>query len=303
VSRLTRETPARSEFQDAFDPSVRWLIEQRYGQSESKGPSGGAPGAVAATGGSNTLALLLSHRSVRRYLPTALDPHVLELLVAAAQSAASSSNLQLWSVVSVEDPENRRALSELAGNQAHVRECPLFLVWIADLHRARELARARGIASDGLNYLESFLVAAVDAALAAQNAVVAAESMGLGTVYIGALRNHPERVAQILGLPAQAFALFGLCVGWPDTATATAVKPRLPQAVVLHRDRYGLTESEHELVGHYDAVSRHFYTTQQLSNHEGGWSWHSARRLATAAALNGRHVLREALTRLGFPLE
>lgn len=272
-------------------------LERRYGRAVVE-PEAGFDESI----GKATVDRLLSHRSVRRYQQKELEPGTLELLIAAAQSAASSSNLQLWSVVNVTDPELRRGLSLVAGDQEHVRKAPLFLVWVADLHRAGELARSRGLQIEGLNYLESFLVASVDAALAAQNAVVAAEALGLGTVYIGALRNHPERVGQLLGLPERAFAVFGLCVGWPDVSVAAAVKPRLPQAVVLHHDRYGFAEPEHARVADYDQLMRDFYTSQQMPVPEGGWSWHSARRFATVAALNGRHLLREALGRLGFEL-
>jgi nitroreductase len=107
----------------------------------------------------------------------------------------------------VEDPKRRRALAEVANHQGHIQQAPLFPVWIADLSRATELARARGIPGEGLSYLEMFLMASVDTSLAAQNAVVAAEALGLGTVYIGALRNHPERVAALLGLGSPIIAL------------------------------------------------------------------------------------------------
>ena len=65
--------------------------------------------------------------------------------------------------------------------------------------------------------------------------VVAAESLGLGTVYIGAMRNDPQRVAELVGLPKQAVVVFGLCVGHPDPAAKAEVKPRLPQSSVLQR--------------------------------------------------------------------
>ena len=87
-------------------------------------------------------------------------------------------------------------------------------------------------------WLETFLVACIDVALAAQNAVVAAESIGLSTVYIGAMRNDPVRVAELLGLPPRAFVVFGLCVGYPDPTARNEVKPRLPQTTVLHHERY-----------------------------------------------------------------
>ena len=294
---MTAPTESSRTFED-----LRLLLSQRYGRAwpdrlaTDEATSG--PGNAEVV-----ISRLLSHRSVRQYLPQALPEGTLELLVAAAQSAASSSNLQLWSVVAVEDVERRRALAQVANNQAHIEQAPLFLVWIADLNRGAELARARGLPSDGLSYLEMFLMASIDTALAAQNAVVAAESLGLGTVYIGALRNHPARVAELLGLPSSAVAVFGLCVGWPDPNAPAAIKPRLPQQVVLHRDRYLLSEQEHAAVAGYDSLMQGFYSDQNMPVPAGGWSLHSAKRVANAAALNGRHVLRDVLGRLGFELK
>jgi len=280
---------------------VRTLLGQRYGRPwQARLATNTAADAVAAD---TVISQLSSHRSVRSFLPKALPEGTLEVLVAAAQSAASSSNLQLWSVVAVEDPERRKALSQVANNQAHVVQAPLFLVWVADLHRAGELSRARGLPGEGLSYLEMFLMASLDTALAAQNAVVAAESLGLGTVYIGALRNHPERVAELLGLPEQAFAVFGMCVGWEDPAAAASIKPRLPQSVVLHRNHYTASQTLHDAVAAYDQLMQRFYGAQGMGVPDGGWSLHSAKRVASAAALNGRHVLRQTLARLGFDLK
>src|SRR3546814_7015230 len=73
-------------------------------------------------------------------------------------------------------------------------QAPLFLVWLIDLGRLTRLAEARGVSSEALTYLESFLLGAVDASLAAQSAVVALESLGLGSVYIGGIRNSPAEV-------------------------------------------------------------------------------------------------------------
>ncbi len=99
----------------------------------------------------NTLDTLLSHRSVRAYLPKPLPSGTLELLVASAQSAATSSNLQTWSVIAVEDSQRKEELASLASNQAHIRQCPLFLVWLADLARLAYIAESRGISHDGLD--------------------------------------------------------------------------------------------------------------------------------------------------------
>ena len=233
------------------------------------------------------------------FLPEPLEPGTLETLVAAAQSASTSSNLQTWSVVAVEDPARRDRLAQLAGNQGFIRQAPLFLAWIADLSRLGRLGAARGRRLEGLEFLELFMVALIDAALAAQNAVVAAESIGLGTVYVGALRNHPEAVATELGLPPGAFAAFGMAVGRPDPAVANAVKPRLPQSLVLHREQYAAPD-ETEAVEHYEAVVTDFSEANGMGRT--GWIGRVLSRVGTPASLAGRDRMREALSRLGFGL-
>ena len=95
-------------------------------------------------------------------------------------------------------------------------------------------------------------------------------ALGLGVVYIGALRNDAERVARILGLPARSFAVFGLCVGWPHPDTEGAVKPRLPQRVVLHHDTYGSVAEQGATVDAYDARMAEFYAEQRMNAPAGG---------------------------------
>lgn len=243
---------------------------------------------------------LLGHRSIRAFLPDPLADGVLETLVAAAQSAPTSSNQQAWSVVAVRDPVRKARLAELASGQRFINQAPLFLCWIADLSRLTRLGQAHGRHLEGLDYLESFMVALVDAALAAQNAVVAAESLGLGTVYVGALRHHPEKVAEELALPPNAFAAFGLSVGHPDPAVPSAVKPRLPQSLVLHQERYAVGDEAAAIAG-YDARLSAF--SQAVGIGPQDWSRRMLSRVGTAASLSGRHRMKAALRALGFKLE
>lgn len=247
----------------------------------------------------DTIALLLSHRSVRGYRPDPVPEGTLETLVAAAQSAATSSNLQTWSVVAVDRPEVRRELAAIANNQKHIEQCPLFVVFLADVSRNMRLAEQEGTALAGMPYLESFLVSAIDAALAAQNAVVAAESLGLSTVYIGALRNDVTRVAELLGLPAGAAPVFGLCVGYAAPGREGEVKPRLPQAAVLHRETYDADDQRHRAA--FDPRLAEFSRRNEISGDT--WTQRVIKRLGTMAALHGRERLKEKLIALGFPLK
>jgi nitroreductase len=255
----------------------------------------------APPGWNETLDVLLSHRSVRAYLPDPLPAGTIETLVAAAQSASSSSNLQCWSVVAVEDGERKARLAALASAQKYIVEAPLFLVWLVDLARLDGLAAERGIPAEALAFLESFTLATIDCALAAQNAVTAAESLGLGCVYIGAIRNHPVEVAQELALPPNVFALVGLVVGYPDPKVATAVKPRLPLEVVLHRERYAWGPDQRAAVARYDTTLRAFQAEQGMKIQD--WTEQALNRVKDVPGQNGRARLREALVALGFELK
>ncbi|GHT80645.1 NADPH-dependent oxidoreductase [Betaproteobacteria bacterium] len=261
----------------------------------------GDPAAVPTAAWSPLIEQLLGHRSVRAYLPEPVSDEQLAAIIAAAQSASSSSNLQAWSVVAVRDPASRARLAEFAGNQSHISEAPLHLVWIADLARLEKLTQLTQRPGAALDYLEMFLVAAVDAALAAQNAVAAAESLGLGTVYIGALRNRPDDVAELLALPPKTIAIFGLCVGTPDPARPAAIKPRPPQSVVLHHERYSL-DAQEAGIETYNAAMARFYEAQNMNVH-GTWAVHSSKRVAGPEALSGRDTLVADLHKRGFALK
>lgn len=242
--------------------------------------------------------LMLNHRSVRGYRPDPLPQGALEGIIAAAQSAATSSNLQTWSVVHVTDPATKAQLATFAGGQKHIEECPCFLLFLADLARLNRIAEREGLPHAGNDTLEMFLVAAIDAALAAQNAVLAAESLGLSTVYIGAMRNRPEEVASLIGLPAGAAVVFGLCIGYAAEGKGGAVKPRLPQEAVLHHGRYDLARQDAAIARYNDAMTD--FNQRENPGTKTPWTIHSARRVSGPESLSGRHVLMQALRRLGF---
>ncbi|MBM3647324.1 MAG: NADPH-dependent oxidoreductase [Alphaproteobacteria bacterium] len=247
----------------------------------------------------DVIAALLEHRSVRAYKGDALPAGTLEMLIAAASSAATSSNMQWWSAIAITDPVVKKELAAIAGNQKHIEQCPLFIAWVADMARNQRISDAEKTAFEAMPWLETFMVACIDAALAAQNAVVAAESLGLGTVYIGAMRNDPARVAELLGLPQQAFVVFGLCVGYADPTVRAEVKPRLPQSSVLHHGRYGAaTEVADRLA--YDRELENFSSRNEMQTTT--WTQRVLNRLGPIKAMNGRERIRAALARLGFEI-
>lgn len=262
----------------------------------------------------STLDLLLRHRSHRLWLEEEVDEPTLRTILAAAQSGSTSSNQQVVSVVAVRDQRRKEALAEVGGSRQapHIRTAPLVLVWLIDYSHARLLAERDGAEIDGQDYLDAVLVAATDIGIAGQNAVTAAESLGLGTVFLGSLRNDVEKVAEILELPDGVVPFVGLEIGWPDPSEPAGIKPRLPQEAVLHHEVYGSGKGgpgaagsgvtgagvTEEVIAEYDRRLAEYYAGFGQKHR---WSTQLLRRLASSAltATNRQHI-RRAVERAGF---
>lgn len=240
----------------------------------------------------DVIELLQRHRSIRKYKPDVVSEEILEAIVRSAQMASTSSNVQAYSVIAVTNAEIKRALSAIAGNQQHVEECPVLLVWCADLSRDR-LACEREGAQMISGTMENFIVATVDTALAAQNAAVAAESLGLGIVYIGGLRNNLREVTKLLRVPKLVYPLFGMCVGYPDHEST--LRPRLPLRAVLHREAYQ-TETQAEAIAEYDATVHDYYLERTKGKRETTWS----KEMADKFSRPSRAYMRAYLEEQGF---
>ncbi len=178
---------------------------------------------------------IMRHRSIRRYRPNApLPRHHLEAILEAGRRAPTDATLHLWSAIRVADQEKRRALAEAVG-QEHVFTASEFLVFIADLYRLRRLLEHRGEAFLE-NHFALLLFAAIDAALAAENMAVAAESLGYGICFIGAVQNDPQTFIRLLELPPLTYPLFGLTIGIPEEDPP--LRPRLPIRLLVMEDKY-----------------------------------------------------------------
>ena len=180
---------------------------------------------------------LLSHRSVRHFEDKHLSKEQIEAIVLSAQAASTSSFIQAYSIIGITDPEKKKKLAELAGNQSYVAENGHFFIFCADLHRHEIISEMEE--KDIMISLEStekFMVMLIDAALAAQNAAIAAESLGLGICYIGGIRNNLQEVCDLLKTPKRVIPLFGMAVGYPKKLNE--IKPRLPLSHIYHENEY-----------------------------------------------------------------
>jgi nitroreductase/FMN reductase [NAD(P)H] len=242
---------------------------------------GSAPPLSEAPRGVDVLADMADRRVMRRYLDEPVDPALLETLCAVALSAPSKSDLQQADIVIVSDKSRREKLEALLPDNPWVKAAPVFLVFCGNNRRHRLLFEWRGrrFVND---YLDPFFNASVDAGIVLATFVAAADRVGLGTCPISAIRNHPQEVSDVLGLPQHVFPVAALGAGWPSFAGV--MSPRLGLDVNIHHDRYS-EDGLKEKIATYDrrrgAVQP--YKTQRYVDKFGesadyGWSEDKARQ-------------------------
>jgi FMN reductase (NADPH) len=251
---------------------------------------------------------LNSHASIRRFTGQEITTDQERLIVATAQRSPTSSNLQAYTVIGIREQATKDRLAELSGNQSHVAESSLFLVFCADLYRLSRLNAQRDYPFTG-EYTELFIVATVDTALVASRALLAAQALNLGGVMVGSVRNDPAEVGRLLNLPRYTYAVMGMSLGYP--ATPASIKPRLPLDGVYCRERY-TDERFAPAIADYDVLmdqlgylkGREVRSTD-YPNFKGVYSWseHSARRMADMSPLSLRPHLRPYLESQGLMVE
>lgn len=207
---------------------------------------------------------LLNRRVIRKYKTNPINEQTMALLLSAAQSAPTKSNLQQYSIVIIRDPEVRNAVSELVPSMPWVRNAPVIAIFLGDVRRIRRLAEIRGHTYQN-NNADTFMNATVDAALAMQCFITAADYLGLGTCPISYVRNRIDDLAEILDLPDGVFPISGLCVGYPDDAGYVSM--RLPQKVVVHQDLYNDDDLETDVKDYDDRNHERFALTPTKQRH------------------------------------
>ncbi|MFJ5964203.1 oxygen-insensitive NADPH nitroreductase [Bacillus sp. NPDC093026] len=219
-----------------------------------------------------TIETILNHRSIRSFTDERLTKEEVLTLVKSAQAASTSSNVQAYSIIGVTDQDKKAKLAELAGHQPYVENNGHLFVFCADLKRHEYIAQKAGKNhQEALENTEAFLISVIDAALAAQNVSVAAESMGLGICYIGGLRNQLVEVSDLLETPSYVLPLFGLVVGHP--ANQSSQKERLPIELIYHENTYQQDEAHLDrYLQEYDERMSRYYEKRTNGERKDTWS-------------------------------
>lgn len=194
-----------------------------------------------------TLELLQKRRSLRAYSDQPVTAEEKAAILQAAFRAPTAGAMQLYTIIEVADQSIKDRLAETCDHQPFIAKAPLVLLFLADYQRwwdlyqfsgAPERARELDRPSRSLQ-VGDLLLACCDTLIAAQNAVVAAESLGIGSCYIGDILEKYEVHRELFGLPPYALPLTLLCFGHPVSNRAAAnPSPRFPAEFIVHTDRY-----------------------------------------------------------------
>lgn len=215
----------------------------------------------------STIETILNHVSVRSFTDQALTEEQIKQLVTAAQAASTASFQQAYSIIGVTDPELKQKIAELAGNQPFITEGGHLFIFCADINRHKQMAEDLDIdITETIEGIDAALVGTIDASLAAQNLVIAAESIGLGVCYIGGVRDGILSISELLDIPDHVFPVYGLVVGYPKKRNDH--KPRIPFEGIYHTNRYD--NNKKDIIKQYDENTKLYY--EETRNQTRTWS-------------------------------
>ena len=266
----------------------RFATEAQHGASEMPDPA---------------LARLLAHRTHRRYTDQPIDEAMVSMLLGCALSAPSKSDLQQVAIIRIRDARTRTGIAALIPSMPWIAAAPEFFIFCGDNHRIRRICEMRGL-SYANDTMDAVLNATIDAAIAMQAMIAAAEIAGLGACPISHVRDHVDTVADMLSIPDGVFPISGLCLGHPAQQGFTTV--RLPPTVTVHTDRYDDSDLAAEIEA-YDRrrdsrysipADKHKHTDRIGTPAFYGWSEDKARQMA----LNDGQTMRAYLAAKGFAL-
>ena len=247
---------------------------------------------------------IISRASVRKFSKKNISKELLTLLLTAAQSAPSKSNLQQYSIMVIQNQSLKNEISKLIGDTKWALTAPVFLLFLADIRRNIKITNHKGYNHKN-NNLDTFMNGVIDSALSMQSMISASESIGLGICPISMIRNIIEEVKNLCKLPKGVFPIAGLALGWPDEKSPVSI--RLPQDIVTHYNTYNEKNLMDKINQYDERVFKVAPIERNKQRHvdiygvakKGTWSENISRQLSVAE----RKDFKKWLKNHGFRLE
>lgn len=215
-----------------------------------------------------TSEVILNHRSIRSYINETIPEAHMDEIIRGAMQAPNSINGQCLSVVQVNDLSIKKEIIKIASNQSWIEEASHFFIFCIDFYKAAYAGKKHDKTLLMPNQTEAIMLGSLDVGLAMGNAVAIADSYGYGTCPIGAIRNNPRGIIELLELPEYVFPIAGFVVG--VRKEQSAVKPRMPKEVFLHQDKY--RRDIFDQLDKYDDVMTNYMNERTGGKSKRNWS-------------------------------
>jgi nitroreductase len=186
--------------------------------------------------------LMMKRRSVRNFKDQPIPEEVIQQLLDAANNAPSGGNIQPVSIILIQEKENREILSEMVGNQPWVKNAPLSMIFCLDFNRVKRWAALNNTEFKGEQALSHFLISYADVMCAAQSVVLLAESLGLGSVYVGTIQSQMDEARERYAIPDYVLPLMILSLGYPKSIPGAI--PKLKPEAIVHHEQYQLRSDD-----------------------------------------------------------
>lgn len=194
-----------------------------------------------------TMKLLFERSSCRNFLDKKIPQKVLNAVLEGGTHSATAGNLQPYSIIKIEDHENKRKLAEMCG-QSFIEKAQVLLLFCLDLHRNERWAKLEVAPFTATSSFRHFWVSLQDTIICAQSICIAADSMQLGSVYIGTVIDMPTELQALFKLPKGVFPVVLVCLGYPRSRPRVASK--LGPDVVVHSECYHELDDQQLLVAY-----------------------------------------------------
>lgn len=225
-----------------------------------------------------TLHHQLQHRSIRFFQDRALDPTHLAALMDVYQRTASSTGMQMSSLIRVTDPQKKEAIAAVCG-QSYISDAPELFIFLVDVYRNQQIALAQQSGDLNIGNMEQFFQGAADAYLSAQNMTNTIESIGLGACYLGSILNDPAAIIRTLDLPKLTFPILGLIFGYP--ADNPELKPRMSLDLRVGENSYPYCNNLIDQLQDYDQTMKNYYDTRSKNQRSDRFTDQVVKKFAT----------------------
>jgi nitroreductase len=212
-----------------------------------------------------TIKVILNRASLRKYDERNITEEELNLIIDCAIRAPTAGNNMLYSIILIKDKDTKEKLSKSCDNQTFIKDADIIMVFLADVKKLYDYFEISKIKEFCETYnipyirpnLQMLYLALNDALIAAQNAVIAAESLGIGSCYIGDIAERYEYHKELLNLPENVFIATMLCFGYYPENYEKKLRPRFDKKYIVHNERYNIIKSD-EIKKMYDIYESKF---------------------------------------------